>query len=104
MARSSAERPVPYLARLLIDRLHQRRGVGGRVLDLLIDHVRSLGADTLQLSWVEGPGSPAPFYLARGFEPTGEIDDGEIVARLDLARLDLTRTEPNPDVSARDPE
>ena len=90
-----ASEPTPEcrasnLWRLLIDRMHQRRGVGGRALDLLIDHVRSLGADTLQLSWMEGSGSPAPFYLARGFEPTGEISDGEIVARLDLTGSEVS--------------
>ncbi len=81
----TAEVPVPYLWRLLIDRMHQRRGVGGRVLDLLIERVRVLGADELEVSWVEGPGSPGQFYLARGFEPTGEIDDGEIVARFNIS-------------------
>jgi hypothetical protein len=29
-------------------------------------------------------GSPGPMYLSMGFEPTGEIDDGEIVGRLVL--------------------
>ena len=33
---------------------------------------------------VPGKGSPEPMYLARGFVPTGEIDHGEIVARLQL--------------------
>lgn len=79
------ERTGYYLRRLLIDRMHQRRGVGARALDLLIERARSLGADSLHVSWVEGSGSPAPLYLARGFEPTGEVDDGETVARLDLA-------------------
>ena len=29
-------------------------------------------------------GSPEPFYLAEGFVPTGEVDDGEVVARRPL--------------------
>jgi diamine N-acetyltransferase len=33
---------------------------------------------------VPGKGSPEPMYLAHGFVPTGEIDDGEVVARLAL--------------------
>lgn len=78
----SAERPIPTLLRLLIDRLHQRRGAGGVAVDLVIERVRSLGAPALEVSWVEGPGSPADFYRARGFEPTGDVDDGEIIARL----------------------
>jgi diamine N-acetyltransferase len=52
---------------------------------LVVDHVRSLpGARELLVSWEPGEGSPEPFYLGLGFEPTGEIDAGEIVARLRL--------------------
>jgi diamine N-acetyltransferase len=29
---------------------------------------------------------PGPFYRRLGFEPTGEVDEGEIVIRLDLTR------------------
>lgn len=74
----------PYLWRLLIDRLHQRRGIGSAVLDHVINWARSSGSQALTLSWGEGIGSPAPLYLTRGFVPTGEIDDGEVVARLIL--------------------
>lgn len=81
-AEVTAAHPEPYLWRLLVDRWHQRRGIGSRVMDLVIDHAREQGATTLLTSWVEGRGSPEPFYRKLGFEPTGEIDDGEIVARL----------------------
>jgi GNAT superfamily N-acetyltransferase len=87
--------PTPYLWRLLVDRLHQRRGIGGMAVDLVIDRVRSLGAPAIEVSWVDGAGSPAPLYLGRGFVPTGDIDDGEIVAR-----LDLTDNHPGPPVQA----
>ncbi|CAN5213065.1 hypothetical protein BH23ACT9_BH23ACT9_11630 [soil metagenome] len=68
--------PDPYLWRLLIDRRHQRRGVGAMALDLVIEECRGWGADRLLVSWCEGRGTPAPFYLARGFVPTGEVDEG----------------------------
>lgn len=73
--------PEPYLWRLLIDRLHQRRGIGERVLELIVAECRSLGADTLLTSWETGKGSPAPFYLSHGFEPTGRMLDKETEAR-----------------------
>ena len=76
--------PEPYLWRLLIDRMHQRRGIAGRALDLLLAEFRSQGASSMLVSWHEGKGSPAPFYLARGFQPTGSIVDGESEARLPL--------------------
>jgi RimJ/RimL family protein N-acetyltransferase len=76
--------PFPFLWRLLIDRRHQRRGVGAKAIAALIEHVRSQGHPSLGVSWVDAPGGPRPFYERLGFVPTGEIDDGEIVARLDL--------------------
>lgn len=74
--------PDAYIWRLLIDRLHQRRGIGKRVLDAVIEQAREWGCDAVEVSWVPGVGSPEPIYRAAGFEPTGVIDDdGEIVAR-----------------------
>lgn len=75
----------PYLWRLLVDRLHQQRGIGNRVLDLLVEQCREWGSPSMFVSWEPGRGSPERWYLSRGFVPTGEIDDGEIVARLQFA-------------------
>ena len=82
LAAVTEHHPEPYLWRLLIDRRHQRRGIGDRVLALLVDRLRAEGSSSLLVGWVPGPGGPAPFYLERGFVPTGEVDDGEIEARL----------------------
>ena len=74
--------PEPYLWRLLVDRLHQRRGIGRRVLELVVEQCRSWGAVSLLTSWVPERGTPEPFYLGYGFEPTGRIVDDEVEARL----------------------
>jgi diamine N-acetyltransferase len=74
--------PDPYLWRLVVDRMHQRRGIGGRVVDLVVEQCRQWGDTALLTSWVPGKGSPGPMYLGRGFVPTGVVDDGEIEARL----------------------
>lgn len=84
LAMSTEHHDEPYLWRLLIDRRHQRRGIGRRVLDLVVDDLRARGDRTLAVSWVDGKGSPRPLYERYGFVPTGEIDDGEVVARLSL--------------------
>jgi RimJ/RimL family protein N-acetyltransferase len=84
LALPDAERPEPFLWRLLVDRMHQRRGIASKAMDLVEDEVASWGHDGLSTSWVPGRGSPEPFYLARGYEPTGEVDDGELVARKPL--------------------
>jgi len=81
LAVTTEQLPEPYLWRLLMDRLHQRRGIGGRVLDLVADECRAMGDSTLMTSWEEGKGSPRPFYVRHGFEPTGEVIDGETEAR-----------------------
>jgi RimJ/RimL family protein N-acetyltransferase len=76
--------PEPYLWRLLIDRRHQRRGIGERVVAMLVEQLRGDGHRTLTVSYGLGPGSPEPFYARLGFVPTGELDGVEVVARLVL--------------------
>lgn len=76
--------PVPFLWRFLIDRRHQRRGVGRRAIELLADAWRAEGHHTLLVSWGDGPGGPRPFYERLGFVPTGVVHDGEFEAALDL--------------------
>ncbi|MGH8911143.1 MAG: GNAT family N-acetyltransferase [Acidimicrobiia bacterium] len=85
LARSTDHHPEPYLWRLLIDRRHQRRGIGGRVLDLVAEECVAMGDGSLLTSWTEGKGSPAGFYISHGFEPTGAVVDGEVEARRRLA-------------------
>ena len=84
LAVTTEHHPEPYLWRLLVDRRYQRRGIGGRILDLVADECRAKGDTTLLTSWEEGRGSPEPFYLGHGFEPTGRIVEGEIEARKQL--------------------
>jgi len=76
--------PEPYLWRLTVDRFHQGRGIGRRVLEQVAAQAREWDSKSLLVSWVPGIGSPAPMYERFGFVPTGEIDDGEVVARLRL--------------------
>ena len=79
------EEPVYFLWRFMIDGRFQGKGYGARAMTLLIEDVRTRpGATELKTSWVPGEGSPEGFYRRLGFEPTGEIDEGEVVARLVL--------------------
>ena len=82
MAMITDAHPEPYLWRLVVDRMHQRRGIGAAVIDLVIEQCRAWGARSLVVSWRPGKGSPEPMYLARGFVPTGVLEHGEIEARL----------------------
>jgi diamine N-acetyltransferase len=72
-----------YLWRLLIGAAHQRRGYGTQVIELVCRHIESEGGpQRLTVSWHDEVGGPEPFYRGLGFEPTGEIDDGEPVGVL----------------------
>jgi RimJ/RimL family protein N-acetyltransferase len=84
LADCSATHDEPYVWRLIIDRWHQRRGIGTRVLQAAADRTRAAGHHTLLIAFGDGPGSPGPVYRAFGFEPIGEVVDGEVVARLAL--------------------
>jgi len=67
-----------YLWRLLIDRMHQRRGIGRIAVELLFDELRQRGVSQLFVSCGEGRGSPRQFYDRLGFAPTGLlVDDHE---------------------------
>ena len=73
------------LWRFMIDVRFQRFGFGKRSLDLLIDHVKKLpGATTLYTSCVPGEGSPGAFYEKQGFVYTGDVDEGELVMKLEF--------------------
>ena len=74
-----------YLWRLLIDRSHQRRGIGRRALALVVDELRRNNVPRLFTSYEEGLGTPLPFYLGLGFVPTGRIVDDEPELVLELA-------------------
>jgi RimJ/RimL family protein N-acetyltransferase len=85
LAEPDATMPHPYLWRLLIDRMHQRRGIGRKVLDLIVADRRSKADRKLIVSYMPGLGSPEPLYRKYGFVPTGKVDDDrEIEASLDL--------------------
>jgi len=73
-----------FLWRLLIDARHQRNGIGRAVLTQIAELVRANGGTELRTSYHPGAGDPWPFYRQFGFQPTGEVDDGEIVLRLPL--------------------
>src|SRR5882757_6254585 len=73
-----------FLWRLLIDGRHQGRGYGTAVLDLVVELVRADGATELLTSHHPAEDGPGPFYRKYGFVPTGEVDNGEPVLRLDL--------------------
>lgn len=76
--------PVPLLWRLLVDRRHQRRGLGTRIVTLVAERLRAEGHQLLRVTYVDAPDGPELFYRRLGFRPTGEIHHDEVVAELSL--------------------
>ena len=74
------------LWRFLIDSRFQKRGVGRRAMEQVIDYVRTRpSAKALFTSHVPDEGHAGKFYEKLGFIYTGETDeDGELIMRYDL--------------------
>jgi len=85
MLYDDSEKPEYFLWRLMIAGPCQGKGYGRKATELLVEYVKTRpGARELSTSYVPTEGGPEGFYRRMGFEPTGEVDDGEIVVRLTL--------------------
>ena len=80
-----SQKPGIGVWRFMIDAKHQRRGIGRAAMLRIIEHVRAKRRfDSLELSYVPGPGCPEPFYLALGFRHTGRMAGKEVILELPL--------------------
>lgn len=79
------DRPFPLLGLGVAD-ARQGRGLGGALLDLLIDEARTAACDGLELTTVPANIRARRLYESRGFHVTGEVDnvagDGRVVREL----------------------
>ncbi len=66
VALTTEAHPEPYLWRLLVDRMHQRRGIGRAALDLVVEQCRAWGDRSLLTSWMPGRGRPSRCISATG--------------------------------------
>jgi len=74
-----------FLWKLLVDKRHQRRGIGTATLDLIVQYFRSRNVEAMWTSVVEGEGSPVAFYERYGFERTGDLHGDEVLLRLQIS-------------------
>ena len=85
MLSDQPHKPEYFLWRLMIAAEYQGLGFGAKAIKLLIAHVKMRPQATgLFTSYVPGEGSPGDFYHKLGFVDTGEVEEGENVARLPL--------------------
>ncbi|MGH6609778.1 MAG: GNAT family N-acetyltransferase [Burkholderiaceae bacterium] len=79
------EEPDYFLWRLMIDKAHQRKGLGHEAVHRLIEHVRTRpGAKKLLVSHRSQADALGRFYGSFGFVYTGKEEDGEKVMALTL--------------------
>jgi diamine N-acetyltransferase len=71
-----------WIGGLVVDALHQGRGVGRRIVELLIERLaEAAGAAGLALSYDPANAPARRLYASLGFVETGEREDDEVVAR-----------------------
>lgn len=78
------DEPVPYLVRFMIDADSQGRGIGRQAVALVLDELRGMGLNEVELSYVPVKDGAERFWLACGFQPTGRMHHDEALVRMDL--------------------
>lgn len=74
------------LWRFMIAPPFQGKGFGASAIALLVDYVKTRpGATELLLGYIDHEQGPGEFYRRLGFTETGEVEDGEVIMRLDLS-------------------
>lgn len=68
-----------YVWRLMIDVDHQAKGLGRKAMELVENHARTLGRESVYVTAVpDSASTPVPFYEKLGFAKTGRIIDDEV--------------------------
>ncbi len=76
-----------YISRLMIAEKHQRNGYGREAMQQVIDEFkRNPACKEIQTAVVPENVAAAALYRSLGFEPTGELDEGEAVLRMPINR------------------
>ena len=70
----------PWIWRLLVDKTYQGLGIGRFAIQSVLSRYQEMGCRRVLVSWAPKKGNPGDFYKKLGFQETGELNDGEIVA------------------------
>ena len=74
----------PWLWRLLVDKSHQRCGIGKFAVKSVLARYREMGCARVLVCWAPTEGNAGDFYKKIGFVETGEKMGDEIVAEFKL--------------------
>ncbi len=72
------------LWRINVDADDQGQGIGRFAIEGLVNEARERGMDHVDVIYEAGEGGPEAFFRRVGFEPVGETEFGEVVARIAL--------------------
>ena len=72
------------LWRINVDADDQGQGIGRFAIEGLMNEARERGMDHVDVIYEAGEGGPEAFFRRVGFEPVGETEFGEVVARIAL--------------------
>ena len=72
------------LWRINVDADDQGRGVGRFLIDGMLEEARTRGMSHVDVIYEEGDAGPQAFFERVGFQPVGETEFGETVARITL--------------------
>jgi diamine N-acetyltransferase len=76
-----------FIFRFMIDKNYQGRGFGKQAMQKIIEHIKTYPqgkAPSIYLSYDPNNEAARKLYNSFGFAETGEMDDGEVVAKLIL--------------------
>ncbi|HEY7093036.1 MAG TPA: GNAT family N-acetyltransferase [Ktedonobacterales bacterium] len=79
-----------WILRVMVDRRFQGKGYGHAAMRLLLDRLRAIpGCDEVAISYEPENDVARRLYASFGFRETGEIIEGETVARLSFGAASL---------------
>lgn len=82
-----AEKNVYDIWRFMIDKRYQRKGYGAEALKLSVQYLISeFGVNEIFLSFVPNNIAAEKLYQQAGFIKTGEMDEDEMIMRLDIGK------------------
>lgn len=78
-----------WIVRVMIDKTHQGRGLGRAAVQTVISQLQTReDCDEIYLSYEPDNTVAENLYTSLGFEKTGDVFEGELVAKLKLDRQD----------------
>jgi diamine N-acetyltransferase len=79
------KKPEVDIWRFMIDKKHQNKGYGRRVLEIVVSELKARQCfESVKLSYVPGNDSAVELYKSVGFVETGEIEEGEVIMSLNF--------------------